>query len=200
MSSQITLKNITSCSKEEQYLLRQVRNQESVRKSMYTDHEISEEEHGRWLEKCYWNDKNAESSIQSVFIVFIDHKVSGVVSVNAIDRQHKKADWAFYLDENLRGGLGAILEYNFIDFLFNQYDIEKLNCEVIETNPSVVKLHKKFGFIEEGFRRSNIIKNEKRIGVHFLGLTKEDWSENKLDFYKKYKKFLNNHAVNIKDK
>jgi len=199
MSSQVTLKNITSCSKEEQYLLRKVRNQQSVRQSMYTDHEISEEEHRSWLEKCYWNDKNAESSTQSVFIVFIDHKVSGVVSVNSIDRQHKKADWAFYLDENLRGGLGAILEYNFIDFLFDQYDIEKLNCEVIETNPSVVKLHKKFGFIEEGFRRSNIIKNEKRIGVHFLGLTKEDWNENKFDFYKKYKKFLDNHTVNISE-
>ena len=91
MSSKITLKNITSCSKEEQYLLKDVRNQESVRKSMYTDHEISEEEHRNWLEKCYWNDKNPDSSVQSVFIVFIDHKVSGVVSVNAIDRRHKKS-------------------------------------------------------------------------------------------------------------
>lgn len=199
MSSKITLKNITSCSEEEQYLVKQVRNQESVRKSMYTDHKISEEEHGNWLEKCHWNDKNPDSSVQSVFTVFIDHKVSGVVSVNAIDRQHKKADWAFYLDENLRGGLGAVLEYNFINFLFEQYDIEKLNCEVIETNPAVVKLHKKFGFIEEGFRRSNIIKDKKRIGVHFLGLTKEEWNESKFGFYKKYKKFLDTHTLNIEE-
>ena len=54
-------------------------------------------------------------------------------------------------------------------------DVQKLNCEVIEGNNPVVKLHKKFLFKDEGFRRSNIIKGEKRIGVHFLGLTKEDW-------------------------
>ena len=81
----------------------------------------------------------------------------------------------FYLDENVRGGLGVALEFSLINFVFTELGLEKLNYEVIETNEAVVKMHQKSGFIEEGFRREKIIKNNARIGVFFLGLTKSDW-------------------------
>lgn len=54
---------------------------------------------------------------------------------------------------------------------------DKLNCEVIETNEAVVRLHVKFGFVEEGFRCENIVKNEQLIGVFFLGITRSDWEK-----------------------
>jgi RimJ/RimL family protein N-acetyltransferase len=60
---------------------------------------------------------------------------------------------------------------------FEEMGITKLNCEVLETNPSVIKLHKKFGFVEEGIRRKNIIKNNARVDVHLLGLLKDEWSK-----------------------
>jgi len=111
-----------------------------------------------------------------------------VVSVNKIDQLHKKTDWAYSLTENARGGLGPAIEYAFIDFVFNNLDMQKLNCEVIEGNDSVVKLHKKFLLKDEGFRNSNIIKEGKCIGVHFLGLTKEDWISKKTKFLKNTRK------------
>ena len=43
----------------------------------------------------------------------------GIVSVNAVDRLHKKADWAYYLTEKERGGLGAALEFAIINFVFD---------------------------------------------------------------------------------
>ena len=119
------------------------------------------------------------------------------MSVNAIDRLHLKSDWAFYLDASARGGLGDALVFSIIEFLFNDLELEKLNCEVIETNEAVVRLHNKFGFAEEGFRRENIIKNEKRMGVFFLGLTKNDWLKNRDAVSLKYGKAINKFNLEI---
>lgn len=162
--------------------VREIRNEEEVRKWMYTDHLISEEEHHAWLNHLKTDSK------QIVFVILTEEQTPlGSVSVNALDRRHMKSDWAFYLTSTSRGGLGAALEFAFIDFAFDSLNLEKLNCEVIEGNDSVVKLHKKFGFTEEGFRRSSILKQGNRIGVHFLGILKTEWQTIRQSVYDKYK-------------
>lgn len=112
-----------------------------------------------------------------VYMAFKDDTPVGIVSINNINFLHKNADWAFYLNPEFLGkkGQGSLIEYHFLNFLFDNFDIEKLNCEVLSTNPSVIKLHKKFGFTEEGIRRKNIIKDNKRIDVHLLGILKNEW-------------------------
>ena len=187
----ILLREITKCTDEQKKSVRKVRNQESVRKSMYTEHEILLNEHLAWVELLQSDNR------QIVFVVLVDDLVNGVVSVNAIDRLNLKSDWAFYLDENVRGGLGAALEFGLINFVFQKVGLEKLNCEVIETNEAVVKLHKKFGFVEEGFRRENIIKNENRMGVFFLGLTKSDWEREKETVKIRYEKVIDKFDLEI---
>ena len=177
---------------EHKKIVRNIRNQESVRKSMYTEHEIQLNEHLAWVERLQSDNR------QIVFVVFVDEAVSGVVSVNNIDKLHLKSDWAFYLDANVRGGgVGAALEFSLINFVFEELGLEKLNCEVIETNEAVVKLHKKFGFVEEGFRRENIIKKKKRIGVFFLGLTKFDWVKQRKRVKTRYENIIDKFDLEI---
>lgn len=189
--TQIILREIIKCNADQQKALRDIRNQYGIRKSMYTEHEITLDEHLNWAEQLK-NDKR-----QIVFIVLVNGAVSGMVSVNALDRLHKKSDWAFYLGEDVRGGLGATLEYTFINFVFEKLKLEKLNCEVIEINEAVVKLHKRFGFVEEGFRRENIEKDGKRLGVFFLGLTKSDWAICKPEVFEKYRKTLEKFDISV---
>lgn len=188
---QVILREITKCNLEQKKEVREVRNLESVRRSMYTDHMIGLDEHLAWIDRLENDTK------QIVFVVFINNKVSGAVSINALDRLHKKSDWAFYLDDKARGGLGAALEYGLLNYAFDMLGLEKINCEVIETNPTIVKMHLKFGFLEEGFRRSNIIKNDSRIGVHFLGLTKEDWLVKRVDLALQCKSIFDKFVVSI---
>lgn len=169
-----TLKNVFYCSVEQKMDVLKIRNSDAVRKSMYSEHEIGVNEHLAWIERL------GEDARQKVFVVLKDgEKAVGVVSVNQLDYTHKKTDWAFYLSEAERGGLGAALEIFMIDYVFNDLRFEKLNCEVLETNPRVVDMHKRFGFSEEGFREANIEKDGKRIGVHFLGLQKNVWLNQK---------------------
>ena len=168
----IVLRPIGRCTAEQQESLRHLRNHPAIRSAMYTDHIISQEEHARWIAGLPGDDRRL------VFVVLAtEDEVLGLVSVTAIDRLHGTADWAFYLAPEARGGLGAALEFHLLEFVFGELGLEKLNCEVLESNPAVVRMHARFIFKEEGFRRSNAVKDGVRIGVHFLGLTREDWIE-----------------------
>ncbi len=188
----INLVPLISLNTESQLKVREIRNEENIRKWMYTDHVIGTKEHLDWINRLKQDHR------QIVFAVLNEERHPlGAVSVNSIDRLHKKADWLYYLTKTARGGLGSAIEFSFINFIFDTLKMDKLNCEVIEGNETVVKLHKKFLFQEEGFRRSNILKNGVRIGVHFLGLTKEDWLIGKIDIQNKYKKVFEKYAVSI---
>jgi len=115
----IILKPLISLDLEMQMKICEIRNEKEVRKWMYTDHLISEDEHLKWIAQLRKSDK------QMVFVVLDHTQVPlGVVSVNSIDSIHKKADWAYYLTKNARGGFGAVLEYNFINFIFDCLNIE----------------------------------------------------------------------------
>ncbi|BBV82417.1 MULTISPECIES: UDP-4-amino-4,6-dideoxy-N-acetyl-beta-L-altrosamine N-acetyltransferase [Enterobacter cloacae complex] len=187
----LNLVNIVQTSKDVQESVRLIRNEEQVRKWMYTDHVISTEEHDNWLTRLNTDNRNI------VFVVIENEEPVGVVSVNAIDNTHQKADWAYYLTATARSGVGAVLEFFVIDYVFNELKLSKLNCEVIEHNDAVVRLHEKFGFKKEGFRESNILKNGERLGVHFLGLTKEGWEAIRQGLKDKYSKIFSQYEVII---
>jgi UDP-4-amino-4,6-dideoxy-N-acetyl-beta-L-altrosamine N-acetyltransferase len=188
----ITLRLLTLLDRPAQMTVRTIRNEENVRKWMYTDHVISEEEHLNWIERL------KTDSRQIVFAVLDEQgSVLGLVSVNGIDQRHKKTDWAYYLTESARGGLGSALEFGFINFIFNTLGMEKLNCEVIEGNDPVVRMHKKFFFQEEGFRRADVLKDGLRIGAHFLGLTKADWQAGTPELLEKYGAVFDKFALSI---
>lgn len=152
--------------------VRALRNQQEVRKYMYTSHEISEQEHASWLHSLQGNQR------QEVFVAVDAGQALGVVSLNAINAQQKTADWAFYLDSERQGkGLGSLMEFWLLDYAFNEAGLEKLNCEVLASNTAVIRLHLKFGFVEEGLRRQNVLKDGQRIDVVLLGITRQEWQD-----------------------
>ena len=169
-----------------------IRNEQGVRRWMYTDHLISEAEHLAFIERLKSDER------QIVFVLQDDAgEVLGLASVNAMDRRHKKSDWAYYLTQSARGGLGSALEFRFINFIFDTLGLDKLNCEVIEGNDPVVRMHKKFLFQEEGFRRSNLLKDGQRLGVHFLGLTRDDWLAGRAGLQEQYAAVFAKFAISI---
>ena len=78
----INLRKINLCTTAQQKAVRTIRNEPSIRNSMYTDHDISLDEHLNWVEKLK-NDKT-----QIVFIILINDIASGVLSISALDLAH----------------------------------------------------------------------------------------------------------------
>lgn len=147
-----------------------IRNEANVRSKMYSDHLISREEHRRWL------DGLRHTNSRKFYLVETDDGPVGGVGLSNIDRKHGRADWAFYLTGSATGkGLGATLEFTFVNQAFEIEHLHKLNCEVIAFNEPVIRLHKKFGFVEEGRRRDHVRRDGAFYDTVLLGITKEEW-------------------------
>ena len=86
-----------------------------------------------------------------------------------------------------------------MNFIFDDLKLEKLNCEVLENNSAVIKMHKKFNFKDEGFKRSYIQKGNNRLGVNLLGITRKEWEEKRLDIYEKFNSILKKYTLQIEE-
>lgn len=148
-----------------------IRNQEAVRRNMYTSHEITEAEHLAWVEKL----RTTGSS--DYYAIFRMGNLIGAAGISNFSEAHKRADWAFYISQELHGGgIGASVEYHFLNWCFHDKQLWKLNCEVLEFNQPVIRLHQKFGFQIEGVRRDHIMREGQHHGAVLLGVTRDEWA------------------------
>jgi len=135
---------------------------------MYTNHEISEEEHLAWWEST------SKKNDQKYFIY--ENKIPlGIVAITEVDFFNCNCSWAFYSSPEAPKGTGSLMEFLAIEYVFNDLKLKKLACEVLAFNTPVIKLHQKFGFVVEG-----IMRRQKRYGdgfcdVYKLGLLQDEW-------------------------
>jgi UDP-4-amino-4,6-dideoxy-N-acetyl-beta-L-altrosamine N-acetyltransferase len=163
----ITLRDVEPRDRE---TLRTWRNLPHVARNMYTDHEISADEHRAWFDGIHRN-----PSVK-YWIVESGGTGIGVANLAEINRAERRCGWAFYLaDEEGSRGAGAYVEYAVLAYVFETLAFDKLSCEVLAFNERVLSLHAKFGFHEEGRLRQHVLKGGVRVDVVCLGLLKDEW-------------------------
>ena len=153
-------------------LILQWRNTEKVRYNMYSDHVISEEEHDKWF--C-----NGLVDKAATYLIFqYKENPIGFLSFTNINHFHNRCYWAFYLGPvDIPRGAGAVLEYFALEYAFKTLKIRKLCCEVFVFNTAVIRLHEKFGFVEEGRFFEHYIKNEKYEDIVCLAKFGLTWAD-----------------------
>ena len=149
------------------------RNSPEVAAYMYTDHQISPEEHARWFAGA------ADDARRAYWVIEMDGAPVGLANLYDIDRSNRRCAWAYYLAEpSVRGrGVGGYVEYLVIERVFGEFGLQKLWCEVLDSNRGVWRMHQKFGFKEEARFRRHVLKNGAMEDVLGLGLLAEDWAE-----------------------
>lgn len=143
-----------------------------VTKYMYTDPKLSIKDQRNWFNKIN------SSNEKKYWIIEIDEGIDvGVLSINNIDYVNKSCSWAYYIsDIRARGrGLGRILECNIYDYVFDELNLNKLWCEVFETNSKVIQIHQKFGTKIEGVLKEQIYKNGSYHNVVRMAILKSEW-------------------------
>ncbi|WP_323756863.1 UDP-4-amino-4,6-dideoxy-N-acetyl-beta-L-altrosamine N-acetyltransferase [Roseivirga sp.] len=155
------------------------RNSPNVASYMYNEREISPSDQRNWF-----NSINEEKS--RYWLISYDEKKIGLASVTGIDHTLQSCYWAFYLGESsVRGaGIGAKVEYNVLEYVFNELKLNKLRCEVFVDNDKVIKMHEKFGFRREAYYREHCVKEGKKLDVVGLAILKSEWDRLK-SFQKK---------------
>lgn len=149
------------------------RNLPEIRRWMYTDHVISQEEHERWFTGALTD------SSRRYWIIDLDGAPVGLANLADYAPAHRRAAWAYYLaDPSVRGkGIGAYVEYFVLEHVFGELGLNKLCCEVLIDNEAVWKMHEAFGFRREALFREHIWKNGAPVDVVALGLLAGEWAK-----------------------
>jgi UDP-4-amino-4,6-dideoxy-N-acetyl-beta-L-altrosamine N-acetyltransferase len=153
------------------------RNSERVRCNMYSDHLITQKEHDTWFSK-------ALVDISAVYLLFLYmERPIGFISFTHIDKIHQRCFWAFYLGEvDVPRGSGSVMEYFALDYAYMTLKIRKLCAEVFIFNSTVIRLHEKFGFIEEGRFVAHYLKNGQYEDIVCIARFMETWLDDRKIF------------------
>jgi len=65
----------------------------------------------------------------------------------------------------------------FMDYIFEKYDLFKINLEVLSTNDVAYNLYKKIGFVVIDNRFQKIFRNNQIIDSILMSITKEEFKE-----------------------
>ena len=151
------------------------RNAPHVAEYMYTNHEISQDEHDRWFARALTRED------ARYWIIELGGKGIGLASIYGIDPLHQRCSWAFYLgDQDVLGrGVGAFVEYWVLRYVFEVLQLHKLGCEVIESNLKIWQMHLRFGFVREGLLRQHIRRGDNFLDVVVLSILRAEWDVQK---------------------
>jgi UDP-4-amino-4,6-dideoxy-N-acetyl-beta-L-altrosamine N-acetyltransferase len=174
-----TLGQLRTIRDDELDLMLSWRNAPAVRANMYTRHEISQEEHLAW-----WSRTNQRTD-QLYFMYENEGCSLGIVGLTAIDLHNSNCSWAFYASPDAPKGTGSQMEYLALEYVFGVLKLHKLYCEVLAFNAPVIKLHHKFGFVEEGVFRQHHKVDDAYIDIYRLSLLQVDWSIKRTEMLKK---------------
>ena len=152
-------------------LMRVWRNEPATRVNMYTQHEISTNEHATWWAKTRIKEND------KYFMYEIDGIPSGISAFTGIDHHSETSAWAFYASPTAPRGTGSKMEYLMLQYAFEKLKLQKLYCEVLAFNASVIKLHQKFGFKIEGIFRNQYKAPTGFVDIYRLGILSSEWQE-----------------------
>lgn len=146
------------------------RNNFDVRRFMYTQHEITVDEHKRWFDLALKDESRYPliyeiDNISIGFIIFNQHGSSAV------------ADWGFYLASNAPKASGYQLGLSALDYAFNNLKFHKVCGEVLAFNERSIHTHLKLGFKQEGVLREHYFDGTDYHDVVSFGLLDFEWIE-----------------------
>ncbi|MGA7378564.1 MAG: UDP-4-amino-4,6-dideoxy-N-acetyl-beta-L-altrosamine N-acetyltransferase [Candidatus Sulfotelmatobacter sp.] len=171
------MNSLRDISPGDQEAIRIWRNDPDVRKYMYTDHEISPDEHRAWFSRIL------RDSSCKYWIIVCDREDVGLLYLYDIDMRNRHCYWGFYtVGPQVRGkGIGSFAEFSVLRIVFDELQLQKLCGEVLAFNLPVLNMHKKFGFVQEGVFRKHVLKGDDFEDVVCISILREEWEAKKAE-------------------
>jgi UDP-4-amino-4,6-dideoxy-N-acetyl-beta-L-altrosamine N-acetyltransferase len=146
------------------------RNTLTVRQAMFTQHEISWNEHQAWF-------RSSQADESKRLFLFLDHENApcAVVSFVSIEQVQKLAFWGFYTDPDAKPGTGMRMSLEALDKAFDDLGLMKLHATVLASNLRSLEMHKKIGFTQEGCFRDHFFDGKSNVDVVRFGILHKKW-------------------------
>ena len=164
----IELKNIIDVDEKTIEQVRIWRNNENISKYMYTNHQISKEEHTNWINKLRKNNTS------KAWVIYYEQKAIGLAALSDIDYENKITDWGFYIaDKTLRGkGLGEKSLKKLMNIVFDEMKFKTMKTMVLDNNPVAMKLYEKLGFEKVKDLDETLMRDEKAVKIVIMSISK----------------------------
>lgn len=147
------------------------RNQERIRLAMYTDHEISRDEHFAWFKRVTIEQKTQH------FIFEYESVPVGVINIVDVNKAANRCAWGFYVGvENVPEGTGSAMGFVALEHLFDVVGFRKVIAEVLADNEASLRYHRRLGFVEEGRLVAHVLKGDRYVDVVSFAIFDRDWS------------------------
>ncbi len=147
------------------------RNSEAVAQHMFTDAQIPEAAHLRWL------DAALTQPDRSYWIIRLGDRPVGLSHLVRIDPAQRRCEWAYYLaDPAVRGqGVGQSVAFAMATHVFESLGLNKVWCEVLSENTPSLHMLERVGFVREALFREHVVKRGQPRDVIGLGLLAREW-------------------------
>ena len=146
------------------------RNHPTVRQWMFTQHEITLEEHIRWFESA------SQDARKHLLIFELNGAPQGCVNLN-LDKLGKIADWGFYIAPDAVKGTGRLLGDAALRHSFEILGLHKLCGQVINHNQKSINFHLRLGFTNEGILHQQHFDGQQFADVYLFGMLASDWQK-----------------------
>ena len=169
----ITLRSLTEADRER---LLEWRNLDDVRRWMYTDHQITREEHDHWFDKVLVDQS------RRYWVIHSDEAPVGTVSLADILSQGRSAQLGLYVaDARSRGaGTGAGAMFLVLDHAFSELGLRAVEAECLAANEMAVRLYERSGLS----RCETVRRTDRHLEVIRLAISRDGWLSRRMDMKK----------------
>lgn len=150
------------------------RNHAEVRRYMFTQHEISLDEHRNWFAKA------SQDLSRCLLIVVEDKQAIGYVQFSNV-KEGGVADWGFYARPDAPKGSGRKLGVMALNHAFGPLKLHKVCGQAIASNQASIAFHEHLGFTLEGVLRDQQRINGAYHSLHCFGLLATEWQLKKVE-------------------
>lgn len=170
MLDSVNIRAVTECDLP---MLLGWRNHLAVRQHMFSQHEITLEEHHKWYAKASL-DQN-----RRLLIVEENGNAFGYAQLNHVTKGDI-AEWGFYVRPESPKGTGKKLGMLVLSHAFAILKVHKICGQAIHANQASIALHHSLGFKQEGVLREHQYLNGRYFDLHYFGLLSNEWPPSKI--------------------
>ncbi|NTW68474.1 MAG: UDP-4-amino-4,6-dideoxy-N-acetyl-beta-L-altrosamine N-acetyltransferase [Chlorobiaceae bacterium] len=145
-----------------------LRNHAEIRRYMFTQHEISKEEHRSWF------DRASQNTGVELLVFELDNNCCGFVQFKATPF-HGVVDWGFYAAPDSPKGTGRKLGAAALKHAFEKEYLYKICGQALHWNKPSIEFHKSLGFFQEGVLRDQYFDGTDFHDLICFGMLKRDW-------------------------
>ncbi len=153
------------------------RNVDSVKKYLYTQDELTAEQHIAYYERCVKSGKCAQ------FIISVRdderYKDIGTVFIKNIDHKNHSGEYGIFIgEESARGrGYGKEATKLILRYAFGELKLHRIFLTVMCDNLQAISAYEKSGFVMEGIMREEYLRSDGYIDIIIMSILKDEWEE-----------------------